>query len=67
MNPPNLPSKKIIVYLVDLTHTGQLVASNVHPYGIGLIAAYMKEFLNDNLHIELFGSLIKSVGKIIKK
>ena len=48
------PSKKITVYLVDFTHTGQLVASNVHPYGIGLIAAYMKEYLNDNLTIELF-------------
>ncbi len=29
----------MIVYLADLTHTGQLVASNVFPLGIGLIGA----------------------------
>jgi radical SAM superfamily enzyme YgiQ (UPF0313 family) len=29
------------IYLADLTHTGQIVASNITPLGIGLIASYM--------------------------
>ncbi|MDZ4726954.1 MAG: cobalamin-dependent protein [Leptospira sp.] len=34
--------KKEKVYLADLTHTGQVVASNIAPLGIGLIASYAK-------------------------
>ena len=39
-------SKKVVVYLADLTHTGQLVATNFHPLAIGLIAAYTKSQLS---------------------
>ena len=47
-------SDRIVVYLADLTHTGQLIATNIHPLAIGLIAAYAKKILGDGLDIELF-------------
>src|SRR3990167_1026652 len=46
--------KRVIVYLADLTHTGQLVATNFHPLAIGLIAAYAKSQFSDEVEIELF-------------
>ena len=48
-----MKTKKNDIYLADLTHTGQIVASNVMPLGIGLIASYLLEKNND-LNIELF-------------
>lgn len=41
-----------LVYLADLSHTGQLVASNTFPMGIGLLAASIKQHLN--LEVEIF-------------
>jgi radical SAM superfamily enzyme YgiQ (UPF0313 family) len=49
-----IPMKKKLIYLADLTHTGQIVSANVHPLGIGLIAAYALQELGDNVEIELF-------------
>ncbi len=45
---------KPLIYLVDLTHTGQIVAANVAPLGIGLIGAYLKRHLSFNVNLELF-------------
>jgi radical SAM superfamily enzyme YgiQ (UPF0313 family) len=45
---------KKLVYLADLTHTGQIVSANVHPLGIGLIAAYAKQELGENVEVQLF-------------
>ena len=49
-----MSSERLAVYLADLTHTGQLVATNFHPLAIGLIAAYAKKMLGDEVEIELF-------------
>ncbi len=43
----------MLVYLADLTHTGQLVASNVFPLGIGLIGANILKEIPDAT-VELF-------------
>ena len=45
---------KKLIYLADLTHTGQIVSANVHPLGIGLIAAYANQALGESVEIELF-------------
>jgi radical SAM superfamily enzyme YgiQ (UPF0313 family) len=45
---------RALVYLADLTHTGQLVASNTHPLAIGLIGAYLREHMADRIEVELF-------------
>src|SRR5258708_3984829 len=42
-----------LVYLADLTHTGQLVASNTFPMGVGLIAASISAHLPD-IRVEIF-------------
>ena len=42
---------KVLVYLADLTHTGQLVASNIHPLGVGLIGAFMLDHLKDEVEV----------------
>jgi radical SAM superfamily enzyme YgiQ (UPF0313 family) len=41
------------LYLADLTHTGQIVASNVFPLGIGLLASYVLQ-RHPDLKVELF-------------
>ncbi len=43
----------MLIYLADLTHTGQIVASNVFPLGIGLIGANIMKEIPD-AHVELF-------------
>lgn len=48
------PAGRKLIYLADLTHTGQIVSANVHPLGIGLIAAYAKQELGEHIEIELF-------------
>jgi len=45
---------KIQISLADLTHTGQLVASNTFPYGISLIAAHALKKFVDQVDIALF-------------
>lgn len=45
---------KKTIYLADLTHTGQSIASNVFPLAIGLIASYVEKMLPDQYEIELF-------------
>ncbi len=54
-----------LIYLADLTHTGQVVASNVAPLGIGVIASYLKQHLSD-VDVELFkypSDLDSALGK----
>ena len=46
--------KKERIYLADLTHTGQIVASNVAPLGIGLIASYLLKTHSEEVEVELF-------------
>ncbi len=45
---------KELIYLADLTHTGQIVASNVFPLGIGLLASYLLKSHQEAVEIELF-------------
>ena len=45
---------KPTIYLADLTHTGQIVASNVAPLGIGLLASYIQDQSPGDFEIELF-------------
>jgi len=49
-----LKNNKILIYLADLTHTGPVLSSNVHPFGVGLIAAYLFKYFPDHIKIELF-------------
>ncbi|MFN8543851.1 MAG: cobalamin-dependent protein [Candidatus Binatia bacterium] len=43
-----------LVYLADLTHTGQLVAANTQPLGVGLVGAYLLAHLPGEVEVELF-------------
>jgi radical SAM superfamily enzyme YgiQ (UPF0313 family) len=45
---------KKLIFLADLTHTGTIISSNVHPLGIGLIAAYLLKNFSDDIEVELF-------------
>ena len=49
-----MKKEKTLIYLADLTHTGVVISSNVHPLGIGLIAAYLLKSFPDEIEIELF-------------
>lgn len=42
------------VSFADLTHTGQLVATNTFPLGISYVAAYAKQELGDEIEGEVF-------------
>jgi radical SAM superfamily enzyme YgiQ (UPF0313 family) len=42
------------IYLVDLTHDGMILSSNVFPLSVGLIGAYLKEQRGSQVEIELF-------------
>jgi radical SAM superfamily enzyme YgiQ (UPF0313 family) len=42
------------ISFADLTHTGQLVAANTAPLGIGMVASYAKNVLKDEIDIEIF-------------
>ena len=46
--------EKTLIYMTDLSHTGQVVSANVHPLGIGVIAAYALEEHSTSVEIELF-------------
>jgi len=50
----NNSGDKIVLYLADLTHTGQLVAANVHPYGVGLIASNVLKQLEGRVEVNIF-------------
>jgi radical SAM superfamily enzyme YgiQ (UPF0313 family) len=65
-------TEKNLLYLADLTHTGTIVASNVAPLGIGLIAAHFLHTHRDEADVELFKypsdleeALCKRLPKII--
>ena len=42
------------VSFADLSHTGQLVATNTFPLGISYVAAYAKRELGDDIELEVF-------------
>lgn len=46
--------RKVLIYLVDLTHNGLVLSSNVFPLSIGLIAAYLLEKRPNDVEVELF-------------
>jgi radical SAM superfamily enzyme YgiQ (UPF0313 family) len=48
------PRPPIDVWLCDLTHTQQTIASNTIPLAIGMIAAYLKKHLGESINIRLF-------------
>jgi radical SAM superfamily enzyme YgiQ (UPF0313 family) len=52
--PKRKKDRKTTIYLADLSHTGQIVSANVHPLGIGIIAAYALKEHQDSIEIELF-------------
>jgi radical SAM superfamily enzyme YgiQ (UPF0313 family) len=45
---------RIPVYLADLTHTGPVLSSNVHPLAAGLIGAQLMKSLPGLVEVELF-------------
>ncbi len=49
-----MPSDRKVVYLADLTHTGTVISSNVHPLAVGLIGAYLCQEFGDRIRVELF-------------
>ena len=55
------------VWLCDLTHTQQTIASNSVPLGIGLISAYAKKRFGDLLEIRLFKYPEKLLEEILAK
>jgi radical SAM superfamily enzyme YgiQ (UPF0313 family) len=42
------------ITFADLTHTGQVVAANTFPLGSGMVVAYAKKELGDDIDIEIF-------------
>jgi radical SAM superfamily enzyme YgiQ (UPF0313 family) len=46
--------KKKLIYLVDLTHNGLVLSSNVFPLSIGLITAYLIKKRPEDFDVELF-------------
>ncbi len=60
------------VFLCDLTHTGQKIASDCFPYGIGCIAAYVEKNFRfpTAVHLfkfanEIYEALVKSRPRIV--
>ncbi|XOV79289.1 MAG: B12-binding domain-containing radical SAM protein [Aestuariibacter sp.] len=50
-----MKSKNLIkIYLADLTYDARVLSSNVHPLGIGLIAAHLLNTFGQKLQVELF-------------
>jgi len=47
-------SRPIKVSFADLTHTGQLVATNTFPLGISMVAAYARKELGAEIEFEIF-------------
>ncbi|MBI3011646.1 MAG: cobalamin B12-binding domain-containing protein [Candidatus Omnitrophica bacterium] len=43
-----------VIYLADLTHTGPVISSNVHPLAAGLVGAYVVERCPNRIEVELF-------------
>ena len=50
----NSLTKKLKVYLCDLTHDTIIIVSDTIPINIGFIASYMKNQFGDNVEISLF-------------
>jgi radical SAM superfamily enzyme YgiQ (UPF0313 family) len=44
----------IKISFADLTHTGQVVAANTFPLGSGMVTAYARSQLGDEVEIEIF-------------
>jgi radical SAM superfamily enzyme YgiQ (UPF0313 family) len=42
------------ITFADLTHTGQVVAANTFPLGSGMVVAYAKKELGDDIDVEIF-------------
>lgn len=45
---------KFLIYLADLTHTGPVISSDVFPYGVGMVGAYLLDNYGDEVEVELF-------------
>ena len=59
-------NEKDLIYLADLTHTGPVISSNVHPLAVGLIGACLLEKFHADLDVELFkypSDLSKALGR----
>jgi radical SAM superfamily enzyme YgiQ (UPF0313 family) len=55
---------KFLIYLADLTHTGPVISSDVFPYGVGMVGAYLLANYGDDVEVELFkfpGDLAKAL------
>ena len=42
------------IVLSDLTHTGQMVAANTFPLGVGVVAAHARKVFGERLEVELY-------------
>ena len=45
---------KYKVYFADLTHTGMVINANNFPLGVGLVAAYAAQELNDDIEVSIY-------------
>ena len=46
--------KKTEIFLCDLTHTGQTIASDIIPLNIGFVGSYLKKRFNDEIILKLY-------------
>jgi radical SAM superfamily enzyme YgiQ (UPF0313 family) len=65
-NPMAVSQPPYDVWLCDLTHTKQTIASNSVPLGIGLIAAYGKKKLGDKINFKLFKYPEKLIEELLQ-
>src|ERR1700730_220858 len=47
-------TRKVLIYLADLTHTGRQIATESFPLNIGLVASYVLQRLSSLVEIRLF-------------
>ncbi len=57
----------IDVWLCDLTHTKQTIASNTIPLAIGMIASYLRKHLGESVNIRLFKYPEKLIENLLIK
>ena len=57
-------SRKLKIFLCDLTHDTMLLVSDTIPINIGYIASYVKHFFGDDIDISLFKYPIEVIEAI---
>ena len=49
-----MADEKTLVYLAELTHTGQMAVSNMFPLTVGLLGAFLRGDVGDSVAVELY-------------